>query len=161
VKNIFSDYSSLFTPHSSLLPLFKAMNYTVEKNERYALVRLNEANFGGDVPAGFEQLCLTFFREGYSNIIVEIASATEVDTDGINAIRKVNRKCLAEEGLFVVVTKNDDMVEYLDDAKILDLTILPTVEEAVDAVFMSELENDFRNEDDSEYGGQPGSGSEY
>ena len=28
---------------------------------------------------------------------------------------------------------------------------MPTVEEAIDAVFMNELENDFRSEEDDEY----------
>ena len=127
------------------------MNYTIEKNERYALIRLAESAFENDVPTDFETLSRVLFREGYSNIIVDMASVQSVDPAGVSAIRKINRQCTNEVGLLVLVTKNDDLIEFLDTANISDLTILPTVEEAVDAVFMNELENDFRSEDDDEY----------
>lgn len=131
------------------------MNYSIEKNEQYSLVTLNETVFGGEIPATFETLSRNLFREGYSNIIVDLSAVDEIDDSGVPTIRKINRQCSNESGLFILVTKREDVIDYLDDAKIADLTILPTVEEAVDAVFMNELENDFRSEDDDsyEYGG--------
>ncbi|GAB3544764.1 STAS domain-containing protein [Spirosoma fluminis] len=124
------------------------MNYTIEKNEQYALIRLAESAFEGDVSTDFETLSRVLFREGYSNIIVDMAPVQSVDSAGIMVIRKVNRQCTNEVGLLVLVTKDDALIEDLDKAGISDLTILPTVEEAIDAVFMNELENDFRSEDD-------------
>lgn len=137
------------TPY--VLHLFQPMNYTIEKNEQYALIRLSENAFVADVAADFETLSRSLFREGYSNIIVDMAGTQSVDSAGVTTIRKINRQCTNEVGLFVLVTKDDDLIEFLDSANISDLTILPTVEEAVDAVFMNELENDFRSEDDDEY----------
>jgi hypothetical protein len=128
------------------------MNYTLEKTERYALVRINENELSGELPATLEKLAAGFFREGYSNIILELASAVSIDPLGTMALRKINRNCAAEDGLLVVVTKDEAFIDLLDAAKLIDLAILPTVEEAVDAVLMNDLENDFRNEDDSEYG---------
>ncbi|QMW06222.1 STAS domain-containing protein [Spirosoma foliorum] len=127
------------------------MNYTIEKNEQYALIRLAESAFGEEVPATFETLSRGLFREGYSNIIVDMAPVQSVDQAGIMVLRKISRQCTNEEGLLVSVTKNDDLIELLDKANLTDLTIMPTVEEAVDAVFMNELENDFRSEEDDEY----------
>lgn len=136
------------------------MNHTIEKNEQYALIRLNETTFGGEVPASFEAISRGLFREGYSNIIVDLATVTSFDSAGFSVIRKINRQCTNELGLLVFVTKSDDLIEALDSSRIQDLTILPTVEEAIDAVFMNELENDFRSEDDDEYDGELGSGRE-
>jgi anti-anti-sigma regulatory factor len=127
------------------------MNYSIEKNEQYALIRLSESEFAGDVPTDFETLSRGLFREGYSNVIVDMASVQSVEQAGVMTIRKINRQCTNELGLFVLVTKDDDLINFLDAAKISDLTILPTVEEAIDAVFMNELENDFRSEQDDEY----------
>lgn len=127
------------------------MKFTIEKNEQYALVRLAEPALEGDVPTEFETLSRGLFREGYSNIIVDLAAVASVDPAGVSTIRKINRQCTNEVGLLVLVTKDDDLIEFLDTANISDLTILPTVEEAIDAVFMNELENDFRSEDDDEY----------
>ncbi|GAB3888566.1 STAS domain-containing protein [Spirosoma agri] len=127
------------------------MNYTIEKNEQYALIRLADSEFSDDIATDFETLSRTLFRSGYSNIIVDVTPLQSVDQAGISTIRKINRQCSNELGLLVLVTKNDELIAFLDAATISDLTILPTVEEAVDAVFMNELENDFRSENDDEY----------
>ncbi|MGA0555282.1 STAS domain-containing protein [Larkinella sp. VNQ87] len=127
------------------------MNYSIEKNEQYSLITLNEPVFGGEVSATFETLSRNLFREGYSNIIVDFEAVKEIEDTGVPTIRKINRQCTNESGLFILVTKRDEVIDFLDSAKIPDLTILPTVEEAVDAVFMNELENDFRSEDDDSY----------
>jgi anti-anti-sigma regulatory factor len=127
------------------------MNYSIEKNEQYALVRLAESDLNESVATDFETLSRGLFREGYSNIIVDMAPANSVDQAGVMVLRKINRQCTNEEGLLVLVTKNDELIEYLDKVNLGDPTILPTVEEAIDAVFMNELENDFRSENDDEY----------
>ena len=127
------------------------MNYTIEKNEQYALVRLTETAFADSVAADFETLGRGLFREGYSNIIIDMVPVQSVDQTGAITLRKINRQCTNEEGLLIVVTKDDDLIEFLDKVNLSDLTILPTVEEAVDAIFMNELENDFRSEEDDEY----------
>ncbi|WP_234734824.1 STAS domain-containing protein [Tellurirhabdus bombi] len=133
------------------------MNYTVEKNEQYALIKLQETSFGGEVPADFETLARSLFREGYSNLIVDFSPLDDVDSGGVGVIRKINRQCTNELGLLVLVTDKDSTVDLLDSFKIQDLTILPTIEEAIDAVFMNDLENDFRNEEDDSYDGFEGS----
>ncbi|AUD00347.1 STAS domain-containing protein [Spirosoma pollinicola] len=127
------------------------MNYTIEKNEQYALIRLAESQFGEEVSATFDTLSRGLFREGYSNIIIDIDPVQAVDQAGLMTIRKINRQCTNEVGLLILVTKNDELITFLDKANISDLTIMPTVEEAIDAVFMNELENDFRSEEDDEY----------
>ncbi|WP_461043328.1 STAS domain-containing protein [Spirosoma harenae] len=127
------------------------MNYSIEKNEQYALIRFAEPTFGEGILTDFETLSRNLFREGYSNIIIDMAPVQSIDQAGVMTLRKINRQCTNEEGLLVVVTKDDDLIEFLDKANLSELVILPTVEEAVDAVFMNELENDFRSEEDDEY----------
>jgi hypothetical protein len=83
-----------------------------------------------------------------------------LDGHGVSVIRKGNKICLNELGLFIIVTKNDEIIDQLDRAKIEDLTIMPTVQEAIDAVFLNELENDFQSEDEDEFGGGEYSESE-
>ena len=133
------------------------MTYTIEKNEQYALIRLAESDFEGEVPHDFDTLSRVLFREGYSNIIVDMEPVQSIDPAGVSTIRKINRQCTTEVGLLILVTKNDGLIEFLDKASISDLTIMPTVEEAIDAVFMNELENDFRSESDDEYDAGGGS----
>ncbi len=136
------------------------MNHSIEKNEQYALIRLSEADFSGDVPANFETASRSLFREGHSNLIVDLASVRTLDAAGLLSIRKINRQCANELGMLVLVSKDDALIDQIEEATIADLTVLPTVEEAIDAVFMNELENDFRNDDDNEYDGEYGAGQE-
>lgn len=131
------------------------MEFTIEKTERYALLRVaGDAQFTGEAATTFETTSRSLFREGFSRLIVDLGPVQEVDDASIMAIKKINRQCTNELGLLVLVTKNDDLTDTLEDARIADLTILPTVEEAIDAVFMNELENDFGNGADDEYDGE-------
>lgn len=59
------------------------MNYSIEKNEQYALVRLAESDLAESVAADFETLSRGLFREGYSNIIVDMAPLQTVDQAGV------------------------------------------------------------------------------
>jgi anti-anti-sigma regulatory factor len=127
------------------------MNYKIEKNEQYALISLDEITFGAEIAPPFEKLVVQLYREGYTNMVVDFTKITDIDNDGLSLIRKATRVCRAEQGLFVICTKEDDVIDEIDAAKIPEIVILPTVDEGIDAVFMNDLENDFREESDDEF----------
>lgn len=140
------------------------MEFKVEKNEQFALIELKETSLNQENSPELESLVRKLFREGYGNMIMEFNSIVELDGFGISLIRKANKICLNEMGLLIVVTKNDEIINQLDAAKIEDLTVMPTTQEAIDAVYLNELENDFQSDEDDEYDhgeyGDSGGGSE-
>nr|WP_229253794.1 hypothetical protein [Dyadobacter sp. NIV53] len=71
-----------------------------------------------------------------------------IDTAGSTVLKKVNWLCTNDLGILVIVTKDDDFIDELEALKIPDINILPTKEEAIDAVFMNNLENEFGAGDD-------------
>jgi anti-anti-sigma regulatory factor len=119
------------------------MNYKLDKSEQYALINVQEESFNGDVAGEFELVARDLFREGYHNLVVNLSTTRGLDTGGISVLKKINMLCTRELGLMVLVSEDDDFVDKLIDARIRDVTILPTVEEAIDAVFMNDLENEF------------------
>jgi anti-anti-sigma regulatory factor len=130
-------------------------NYQLEQNESYALIEW----LGEDlVQANSEDLELAvrlLFKKEYTNMILNITKIQQLDGFGVSAIRKATKICTNEMGLFVVVCKIDDVVDRLDQAKIDNLTIMNTVQEGVDAIYLNDLENDFEDESDAntdEYG---------
>ncbi len=127
------------------------MEYEIKRTEQYAQIDVKEASFSDEVPELFENLARQLFREEYNNLIVILNSAKSIDNQGIVTMRKVNKLCSNSLGMLVVVTKDDDFADLLEDSKIPDLTILPTTEEAVDAIFMNNLENEFGAGDDDDY----------
>ncbi|MFN8348660.1 MAG: anti-anti-sigma factor [Spirosomataceae bacterium] len=124
------------------------MNHSIQKHEQYALIKVQETNFGGAVPADFETVSRDLFREGFHNLIIDLSITQSIDGAGISTLKKVNMLCSRELGLMVLVSDEDDFVDQLIEGKIRDVTILPTVEEGIDAVFMNDLENEFGAESD-------------
>lgn len=130
--------------------------YTLEQNESYARIDWKAAEL---VQSNYEELELAvrfLFKKEYANIILNLSQVNELDGYGVSAIRKGTKICTNELGLFAVVTKNDTLQDRLDQAKIENLTLLNTVQEAVDAIYLNDLENDFEDggEEDEEYGNE-------
>ena len=130
--------------------------YTLEQNESYARIDWKAAEL---VQLNYEELELAIrflFKKEYANIILNLTQLNELDGYGVSAIRKGTKICTNELGLFAIVTKNESIQDRLDQAKIENLTILNTVQEAVDAIYLNDLENDFEDggEEDEEYGSE-------
>ena len=128
------------------------MNYKIERKEQYAVIVLNEAQFDEATSEEFEEVARELLSEDYSNLIVVMNQAQGIDNSGVMTFRKMVRLCTTKLGILVVATENDDFAELLEDSNIGDLLVLPTLEEAIDAVFMHDLENEFgAGDDDDDY----------
>ena len=123
--------------------------YQLEQNESYALIDW----LGTDlVQENYEELELAvrlLFKKDYTNMILNVAKVQNLDGFGVSAIRKATKICTNELGLFVVVCKVDEVVDRLDQAKIDNLTIMNSIQEGVDAIYLNDLENDFEDESDA------------
>lgn len=120
----------------------------VEKNEQFALINPNTNNLTDTVAKEIETKLVTLYREGYGNFIFEFNEILEIAPEGISLIRKVDKLCKNENGILVITTENEDITDLLDSSKIEDIVIMGTKEEAIEAIYLNELENDFREEED-------------
>lgn len=127
------------------------MSYSIEKTEHYALIQLNESKFDKSITAEIEKQIVVLYREGLTNMIVDFSKVLEIDESGLSLLKKATKVCRTEQGLFIVCTKDDDILDLIDGEKIPEIVLLPTTDEGVDAVFMNDLENDFREENDDEF----------
>lgn len=127
------------------------MSYSIEKTEHYALIQLNESKFDKSITAEIEKQIVVLYREGLTNMIVDFSKVLEIDESGLSLLRKATKVCRTEQGLFIVCTKDDDILDLIDGEKIPEIVLLPTTDEGIDAVFMNDLENDFREESDDEF----------
>ncbi|AEI50713.1 STAS domain-containing protein [Runella slithyformis] len=124
------------------------MNYVLQKHEQYALINIKETEGEGAFATDLETLSRELFREGFHNLIIDFTPTKTIDAAGISTLKKINMLCSRELGLMVLVSDDDNFVDQLIEGKIRDVTILPTVEEGIDAVFMNDLENEFGAESD-------------
>jgi anti-anti-sigma factor len=125
-------------------------SFQLEQNESYAVIDWKAEQLAAANAEELENAIRLLFKKDYANIILNLTKTADLDGYGVSAIRKGTKICTNEGGLFVVVTKNEPIAERLDAAKIENLTLLNTVQEGVDAIYLNDLENEFQDEDDTE-----------
>lgn len=87
-------------------------------------------------------------NEGVRNLIFNLEDVDYVDSSGLSSILTANR-IWKDTGSFVMTNIKSENVEKLIEISKLDgiLTIIPTIEEAIEYVFMEDLERDLSEEE--------------
>ena len=133
-------------------------SFELEQNENYALIDWKESNLNQGNYEDLEQIIRILFKKEYSNIILNISKIEEIDGYGVSTARKGTKICSNENGLFVIVSKKENILERFEQANIENITIFNTVQEGIDAIYLNELENDFSDtEEEDEFGGSENS----
>ncbi|MBX9851124.1 MAG: STAS domain-containing protein [Cytophagaceae bacterium] len=127
------------------------MKYTIEKTEKYSILQLHEDKLNSTISPELKSELVKLNAEGIKSIILDLSEVKYADSSGLSSILVGNRLCENEEGIFILAALNDHVlklvkISHLDTV----LNILPTIEEAIDAVFMNELEKNLRAEDQDE-----------
>lgn len=124
------------------------MKYTIDKQEKYCLVRLHEEKLDSSVAPSLKSELITLHAEGAKNIILDLSEVKYTDSSGLSALLVGNRILQEEGGIFVLTCLSDHTLKLIKISQLDSvLTILPKEEEAVDAVFMHEIEKDLKNSD--------------
>lgn len=121
---------------------------TIEKNEQFALIEIDSNVLDEPLAKEIEKKIAVLYREGYVNYIFDFKTISQINSEGISLIKKVDKLCNAENGILAITTNNEELIDQLDGSKIETLVIMVTKEEAIEAIYLNELENDFREEED-------------
>lgn len=122
------------------------MKYTIDKQEKYSLLRLHEEKLDSNVAPALKSELITLHAEGIRNIILDLAEVKYTDSSGLSALLVGNRILQEDGGVFVLASLSDHTMKLIKISQ-LDtvLNIVPTIEEAVDSVFMHEIEKDMKD----------------
>jgi anti-anti-sigma factor len=127
------------------------MNISTDKTENYLYVKPSndkfDASVSSDMKAWFVQ---EIGNTAYKNLIFDLASVKYCDSSGLSAILVGNRLCQEKGGVFILCNVSDHVLKLIKISQ-LDtvLNILPTKEEAIDAVFLHEVEAQLKSDEDS------------
>jgi anti-sigma B factor antagonist len=124
------------------------MKYTIDKQEKYALLRLHEEKMDSSVAPGLKSELITLHAEGVKNIILDLSDVKYTDSSGLSALLVGNRIFQEEGGIFVLASLSEHTIKLIKISQldsVLNITLTP--EEAVDAVFMHEIERDLKDRD--------------
>ncbi|MEO1051131.1 MAG: STAS domain-containing protein [Bacteroidota bacterium] len=126
------------------------MKYTIDKQEKYSLIRLNEEKLDSHIAPDLKSELVTKHAEGIKNIILDLSEVKYTDSSGLSALLVGNRIIQENGGIFVIACLSDHTMKLIKISQLDSvLNILPTIEEAVDAVFMHEIENDLKDGEES------------
>ena len=123
------------------------MKYTVDKQEKYIIIKLSNDKLDTLVAPQFKTELITMNAEGANYIILDLADVKFCDSSGLSAILVANRLCNQTDGAFFMCGLNDNVKKLITISQ-LDkvLNIFPTCDECIDAVFLYQLEKDLTKE---------------
>ena len=122
------------------------MKYTIDKQEKYTLLRLHEEKMDSSIAPSLKSELVTLHAEGARNIILDLSEVKYTDSSGLSALLVGNRIFQEEGGIFVLACLSDHTMKLIRISQLDSvLNILPSVEESIDAVFMHEIEKDMKD----------------
>jgi anti-sigma B factor antagonist len=119
------------------------MKYSVDKQDKYVVFSIQEENLNAFIAPNLKSEFVILKNEGVTNLILDLTAVKYVDSSGLSAILTANR-LWGEEGVFVLTGVQSKSVKDLIEISRLEniLTIIPTVSESIDYVFMEEIEKE-------------------
>ncbi len=123
------------------------MKFSTDKQERYSVFTPDEENLNSAIAPQLKSEFVIMANEGIANLILDLSTVKYVDSSGLSAILTA-RRLWSNLGTFVVTGVVHSAVKRLVEISKVDtvLTILPTKSEAVDFIFMEELQRDLQAE---------------
>ncbi|MGE0561989.1 MAG: STAS domain-containing protein [Flavobacteriales bacterium] len=124
------------------------MSLTTKKYDNYSLVTVSAEKLDSILSPDLKAEFVLINKNGNKNILLDLSAVKYCDSSGLSALLIGNRVCVESNGSFIVCG-TQPMVEKLLKISQLDgvLTITPTLPEAIDFLFMEELERDLGSED--------------
>ena len=123
------------------------MKFTLDKQDKYAVLSLDEENLNSLIAPDLKSEFVFLRNEGVRNLIFDLSQVKYVDSSGLSAILTANR-LWKDYGSYVITGIAHPSVEKLIKISRLDtiLSIIPTVTESIDYVFMEDVERNMDNE---------------
>ncbi|HEY1023779.1 MAG TPA: STAS domain-containing protein [Sphingobacteriaceae bacterium] len=123
------------------------MKFTVDKHEKYVLIKLNETKLNSLISPQLKSEFILTNTEGQRNIILDLSAVKYSDSSGLSSLLVGHRICKNADGTFIISGINDNIMRLVTISQLENvLTIVPTVEEAIDLIFMEEIEKELKRE---------------
>jgi len=123
------------------------MRFTIDKHEKYILFSLNEESLNSLVSPLLKSELILINAEGQRNIILDLTAVKNADSSGLSSLLVGQRLCKNADGVFIIAGLNKALSKLIALSQ-LDkvITIVPKIDEAIDLIFMEEIEKELRRE---------------
>ena len=124
------------------------MRFEKSVEDRYTVIKPMEEKVDSRISPQLKSEFIQLNAQGTKNIVLNMGEVEYIDSSGLSAILTANRLCGAAGGVLVITNLNQH-VEKLIKISHLEavLNVLPTEDEGREAVYMMELENEIKEEE--------------
>ena len=124
------------------------MKYSVDKQEKYCVIRLHEDKLDSELAPMLKSELVTLNAEGVENVILDLSEVRYTDSSGLSAILVGNRVFNNGNGFFILAAVTDHVMKLIRISQLDSvLNITTSVEEAIDAIQESDVENENDSDD--------------
>jgi anti-sigma B factor antagonist len=123
------------------------MKFEVDKHEKYVLLKPLDTELNSENAPKLKSELILINTEGINNIILDLSNIQNADESGVSAILSANRLCKNSGGTFVLSCVHSEIQNLFGLFTTENyINIVPTTSEAIDLIFMEEIERDLRRE---------------
>jgi anti-sigma B factor antagonist len=123
------------------------MNLTIDKKEKYALVTIKETKLTSVVAPELKAEIVILHHEAFKNMIFDMSEVQYCDSSGLSAILVAYRMCRDNNGTFVLAGVQEHVKKLISISQLDSMLLqVPTTNEAVDLIFMEEVEKQLHKE---------------
>ncbi len=124
------------------------MKYNITKGDKYVIFKIEESRLDAVVSPEVKSHVIIIKSEGIRNIIIDLKDIKYADSSGLSAILTANRVCKEQNGLLVLSNVSEQVMKLLEITQLHRvIEILQSNEEAIDRIFLHEVENDLNSEE--------------
>jgi len=111
------------------------------------VLKLNESKLNSLFTPQLKSELILINTEGQRNIILDLSLVKFADSSGLSSLLVGHRLCKSSEGVFILSGLSEAVARLITISQLDSvLTIVPSVEEAIDLVFMEEIEKELKKE---------------
>ena len=127
------------------------MKFSIDKQEKHLVFKLNEEKLDSTLSPDIKSEFVTLNAEGHSNIVFDLSDTKYIDSSGLSSILVANRLCDNLNGKLVLAGVNDHVMKLFKISQLDSvISMMPTVEEAIDTIFMNQIEQELTEEGSKE-----------
>lgn len=125
------------------------MKYTLDKHEKYVLITLEEKKLNSLISPKLKSEMILINTEGIRNIILDLSQVLYSDSSGLSSLLVGHRLCKNSAGSFIISGLSENVDRLINISQLQDvLSITQSVEEAIDLLFMEEIERDLNRSEE-------------
>lgn len=118
------------------------MKFSIDRQEKYNTLKVKAEKLDSTIAPELKSELQAIHGQGIVNIIIDLSEVKYIDSSGLSSLLVGNRMFSENDGTFILAGVSEHAMKLIKISQ-LDkvLSILPTVEEAVDAVFLLDIES--------------------